>query len=74
MTDHRGARAPSFIRTPCRIAFQGNPNNYNTHTCDFKDFRARPGLNERPALLYWTGATLSPLTLPNRMNGTEALI
>lgn len=74
MTDHRGARAPSFIRTPCRVPFQGNPNNYNTHTCDFKDFQAQSGLNGCPPLLYWTGATLSPLTSSDMMNDMEALI
>ena len=36
MTDHKGARAPSFIRTPFRVTLQGNQNNYSTRTWECK--------------------------------------
>ena len=41
MTDHRGARAPSFIRTPYWVTLEGNQNNYSIRT---RDCKARFGL------------------------------
>jgi hypothetical protein len=70
MTDHRGARAPSFIRTPFRVTLQGNQNNYSIRT---RECKARLGLKKHPPLLYWTQATSSTLASSKGMKDMEAL-
>lgn len=70
MTDHRGARAPSFIRTPYWVTLQGNQNNYSTPTLECK---ALDGLKKHPWLLYWTLASLSIFISSKRKNNMEAI-
>jgi hypothetical protein len=70
MTDHRGARAPSFIRTPYWVTLQGNQNNYSTPT---RECKALPGLKKHPPLLYWTRTILSIFSSSKGMNDTEDL-